>query len=184
MKPLSEKEYIAALEKLKRSPRDRIGIFGELGVTGIGAVAGAAASGPAATAAGAATLAGSSTLASILGGVFVTTTPIGWVIGSVVAGAGIGYAAAKLVRSGGKCDVYRTYSIRELEQRIKEIRLEADGTKSFEGKFQRAVTGIQHLVVNGRLSQTKATELIVGIQQKKIDFGDAFEVIEALSIVQ
>ena len=35
MKKLSMEEYIHALEKMKRSPRDRLGILGELGVTGL-----------------------------------------------------------------------------------------------------------------------------------------------------
>lgn len=180
MKQLSEKEYMSALEKMKRSPRDRIGVLGELGVTGIGAFAGAAISGAAASAAGAATLAGSTTLASILGGVFVTTTPVGWVVGSVAAGAGIGYAASKLVRSGGKADVYKIYSIRDLDERIRTIRAQAAGSTSFEEKFRRAITAVQHLVANGKIGQEKATEIIVGIQQHRIDVDEAFGIFESL----
>ena len=180
MRHLSEKEYVSALEKMKRSPRDRIGVLGELGVTGLGAAAGAAVSGAAAGAAGAATLAGSTTLGSILGGVFVTTTPIGWIIGSVTAGAGLGYAASKLVRSGGKADVYKIYSIRELETRIKTIREQAEGSTSFEDKFRRVLTAVQHLVASGKVTQEKATEIIVGIQQHRIDADEAFGIFETL----
>lgn len=180
MKHLSEKEYMSALEKMKRSPRDRIGILGELGVTGLGAAAGAAVSGAAAGAAGAATLAGSTTLASILGGVFVTTTPVRWVVGSVAAGAGLGYAASKLVRSGGKADVYKIYSIRELEERIRTIQAQAAGSTSFEEQFRRVITAVQHLVASGKLSQEKSTEIIVGIQQHRIDVDEAFGIFESL----
>lgn len=181
MKHLTEEEYLSALERMKRSPRDRIGILGELGVTGIGAVAGAAVSSAAAGAAGAATLAGSTTLASILGGVFVTTTPIGWVVGSVAAGAGIGYAASKLVRSGGKADVYKIYSIRDLEERVRTIRAQAAGTTSFEEKFRRAITAVQYLVVNRKIGQEKATEIILGIQQHRINVDEAFCILESLT---
>lgn len=180
MKHLSEKEYMSALEKMKRSPRDRIGILGELGVTGLGAAAGAAVSCAAAGVAGAATLAGSTTLASILGGVFVTTTPVGWVIGSVAAGAVLGYAASKLVRSGGKADVYKIYSIRDLEERIRTIRAQAAGSTSFEDQFRRVITAVQHLVANGKVSQEKATEIIVGIQQHRINVEEAFGIFESL----
>ncbi len=180
MKPLSEKEYLSALEKMKRSPRDRIGILGELSVTGLGAVAGAAVSGAAAGAAGAATLAGSTTLASILGGIFVTTTPVGWVVGAAAAGAGLGYAASKLVRSGGKADVYKLYSMRELEERIRTIRAQAAGSASFEERFRRAITAVQYLVANGKVNQDKATEIIVGIQQNRICVDEAFGIIEAM----
>jgi hypothetical protein len=181
MKPLTEKQYVDALEKMKTSPRDRIGILGELGVTGIGAAAGAAFSGAAAGAAGAATFAGSSTLASILGGVFITTTPIGWVVGSVAVGAGVGYAISKLVRSGGKADVYRVHSIQELETRIKQLRAESVDGATFEEKFQQVITGVQYLVVNGRIGQEKATELVAGVEQKKIDIDDGLKAIEDLA---
>jgi len=180
MKPLTKKQYVAALEKMKKSPRDRIGILGELGVTGLGAAAGAALSGAAAGVAGVATLAGSSTLASILGGVFITTTPIGWVVGSVAAGAGLGYAASKLVRSGGKSDVYRINSIRDLEARISQLKAKSATVASSEDKFRQVITGLQYLLVNGRVSQEKATELIVGIQQQKIAIDDVFQTIEQL----
>ncbi|MBV5330379.1 MAG: hypothetical protein JZU65_22565, partial [Chlorobium sp.] len=99
MKKLTIEEYVCALEKMKQNPRDRVGILGELGVTGLGLVAGVAASGAVAVAAGAATLAGSTTLASILGGIFVTTTPVGWIIGTAVAGGALAYSAGQLVRS-------------------------------------------------------------------------------------
>lgn len=92
MKKLSIEEYIRALEKMKRSPRDRLGILGELGVTGMGVTTGIALSGTVAVAAGTATLAGSTTLASLLGGIFVTTTPVGWVVGSAVVCGSLAYA--------------------------------------------------------------------------------------------
>ncbi|WP_273135250.1 hypothetical protein [Marinobacter vinifirmus] len=181
MKPLTEKQYIGALEKMKKSPRDRVGALGELGVTGLGAAAGAALSGAAAGAAGAATLAGSSTLGSILGGVFITTTPVGWVVGSVAAGACIGFAVSKMVRSGGRADEYRVHSMKELEVCIKKLRAKSRSGVSFEEQFHQVITGIQHLVVNGRLSQEKSTELIVRIEQRKIAIEEAFEIIGQLA---
>ena len=36
---LSAEEYINALEKMKESPRDRIGILGDLGPAGLGGLA-------------------------------------------------------------------------------------------------------------------------------------------------
>ncbi|WP_417517929.1 hypothetical protein [Marinobacter sp.] len=181
MKPLTEKQYVDALEKMKASPRDRIGILGELGATGMGAAAGAALSGAAAGAAGAATFAGSSTLASIMGGVFITTTPVGWIVGSVAVGAGVGYAISKLVRSGGKADVYRVHSIQELEARIKQIRAALADDAAFEEKFQQVITGVQYLVVNGRIDREKATELIAGVERKIIDVNDGLKAIEDLA---
>ena len=75
-------EYQNALLKIKESGRDKIGLFGEALGFGIGTVGGIGLAGTVASVAGASTLLGSTTLASILGGVFVTATPVGWVVGA------------------------------------------------------------------------------------------------------
>lgn len=80
-------------------------------------MAGASAAGALATAAGATTLLGSTTLASALGGIFVATTPIGWVVGTAAAGAATGYGIARLARSGGKYDRIRQELIRKLSRK-------------------------------------------------------------------
>ncbi|MEN5033732.1 hypothetical protein [Pseudomonas sp. TWI929] len=94
-----------AVEQLQG--RDRVGIVGEGAVVAGSVAAGAAAAGTVATAAGATTLLGSTTLAGALGGVFVTTTPVGWVVGTAALAGMAGYGLVKLVRSGSKQDVVR-----------------------------------------------------------------------------
>jgi hypothetical protein len=180
MQKLSIEEYVCALEKMKRNPRDRVGILGELGVTGLGVAAGAALSGSIAGVAGVATLAGSTTLASILGGVFVTTTPIGWIVGSVLAGGSLAYAAGKLVRSGGKCDTRRNMSIRELEQRIKAMRKEAQCSPVHNKKMSKIITCIQYLVSNFYMGQNKATEILAAIENKSLSVDEAFEHLQTI----
>lgn len=118
---LTKEEYIKALDKMKKSPKDRVGILGELGATGLGGIAGVGLAGAAASATGVATIFGSSTLGSILGGVFVTTTPVGWVVGSVAVGGAVGYGISKLASSGGKSDAIKQMNIRELQERIKTL---------------------------------------------------------------
>lgn len=118
---LSVEEYISALEKMKKSPKDRIGALGELGATGLGGIAGAGLASATAGAAGVATLFGSTTIGSILGGIFVTTTPLGWVVGSVAIGGVVGYGISKLVSSGGKSDAIKKMNINELQQRVTQL---------------------------------------------------------------
>jgi hypothetical protein len=84
----------------------------------MGAAAGAAASGTIAGAMGASTLFGSTSLASsILGTVFVTSTPVGWVVGSAVAAGALGLGIAKACSSGGKNDYIRQKWKKVLEQK-------------------------------------------------------------------
>lgn len=94
--------------------RDRVGIIGDGAVVAGSTLAGAALSGVAAGAAGATSLLGSTSLAGLLGGVFVTTTPVGWVIGSAAVVGAVGYGAVKLIRSGAQQDRVR----KEISQRL------------------------------------------------------------------
>lgn len=105
-----------ALDKLRG--RDRIGVASEGVAVAGSAAAGAALASGVAGAAGASTLLGSTTLAGWLGGVFVTATPIGWVLGSAVVAGAAGYGAVKLIRSGGKQDRLRAEATGRLSTRL------------------------------------------------------------------
>jgi hypothetical protein len=182
MKKLSMEEYIHALEKMKRSPRDRLGILGELGVTGLGVTTGVAISGTVAGVAGAATLAGSTALASLLGGVFVTTTPVGWIVGSAVVCGSLAYTLGKRVRSGSKCDTIKAQTIKELESRIAAMKKEAKLSQDDDEKMANVITTIQHLVVNRCLTQDKGTEILAAVEKKRLDIDEAFELLQGLLI--
>ncbi|MGE6384747.1 hypothetical protein ACQKEN_03615 [Pseudomonas sp. NPDC078416] len=106
------KKVAQAISQLEA--RDRVGVIGDGAVVAGSTLAGAALSGVAAGAAGATSLLGSTSLAGLLGGVFVTTTPVGWVIGSAAVVGAVGYGAVKLIRSGAQQDRVR----KEISQRL------------------------------------------------------------------
>ena len=111
-----ERDARHAIEKL--SSKDKVGVAGEhLAAVG-GVAAGIAAAGTVAGAAGATTLLGSGALASAMGGVFVTTTPVGWVIGSAALMGAAGYGIAKMIRSGSTQDQVRKEVAQRLNQRF------------------------------------------------------------------
>lgn len=180
MGKLSNDQYIQALEKMKNSPRDRVGILGELGVTVIGAGAGVAASGAIATAVGASTLLGSSTMGSLLGGIFVTTTPVGWVIGSAIGIGALAYGATKLVKSGGKSEAIKEMNIRELTEKISQKKRESEKTSVTEEKYKRLIESLQLLVINKRITQEKSNELLMNIENGRISADFAFNTIQGM----
>jgi len=113
----SEKDKLeSAIIELKK--KDKVGIAGEIVATTGGAISGIAASGAIASSAGATTLLGSTTLASIGGGVFVVSTPLGWVVGSALVAGSVGYGIAKLIRSGSKQDQERKNIVERLRKRL------------------------------------------------------------------
>ncbi|GAB5451611.1 MAG: hypothetical protein Hals2KO_19390 [Halioglobus sp.] len=108
-------ELLEALQRLEASRPDKIGLAGDLISTGVGVAGGVAASGTLASAAGMTTIFGSSTLGGALGGVFVATTPVGWVVGAGLAGGALAYGATRLIRSGEASD----HSLKSLYSRLK-----------------------------------------------------------------
>lgn len=101
---LQRQELIAALQRLEKAKPDKIGLAGDLLSTGVGVGAGTALSGSIAAALGATTILGSSTLGGALGGIFLASTPVGWVVGAGLAGGALAYGATRLVRSGATAD--------------------------------------------------------------------------------
>ena len=180
MKRPSIEEYLRALEKMKRNPRDRVGILGELGVAGLGVTAGVALSGSLAVVAGTATLAGSTTLASILGGIFVTKTPFEWISGAAIAGGALAYIAGKCLRSGSKCDIRREIYIRGLEERIHGLSQEAECRLDYDDKIEQLITGLQYLVSNLYIEQDKATDLLAAVEMKHMSVDEALGLVQTV----
>jgi len=177
---LSADEYISALEKMKKSSRDRIGVLGELGATGLGGVAGAGLAGATAGAVGVATIFGSSSLGSILGGIFVTTTPVGWVVGSVAIGGAVGYGISKLVSSGGKSDAIKQMNIRELHEKIKTLQNQSQYAQKSNDKMKKVIEGIQLLIKNNKLSQEESTALLASIEKGNMTIDFVFNTINEI----
>lgn len=112
-------EYQQAANKLRNSGNSVVGKLGETVMTATGGTAGYFASGTIASSYGASTLMGSTVAAKCaiwIGAPVVLTTPVGWVIGSVVAGSAIGLIATKVIKSGFKSDMNKEKLINELRQ--------------------------------------------------------------------
>ena len=118
MTPLSKDEYEVAYDAVKNAPSDRLGTAGIVASATLGAAGGSAAAGSIASVCGATTLFGSTSLASLLGGIVVTTTPVGWVAGSVGLGVALGLGAAQLIRSGTRADSQRRQVLKDLRDKI------------------------------------------------------------------
>jgi len=177
IKKFSKSDYIAALEKIKNSPKDRIGLLGDLGVTSVGLVAGLAASGTIASTLGLTTIFGSSTLGGVLGGVFVASTPVGWIVGSAVAAGAAAYGLSRVIRSGERSDAEKFKNIADLESRVRDIELESSTHENDEEKFRYLIEALQVSVQNG-FPQEKSNQLLERVVQGKLAPQFAFSFIQ------
>jgi len=174
MRSLSESEDTADIseeDKLKKSisaldGKDRVGLLGEGLGAAIGAAGGVAASGSIAAAAGATTFAGSSFLGSALGGVFVTATPVGWVIGSALVLGAAGYGASKLVRSGSEQDRVRAELVEKLTERLGRIQsVDAEQERSLQELNQLAAV----CIAGGLIDESGVSRMAGLVEDGKLD---------------
>ena len=142
-----------------------------------GGAVGAAAAGIIATAAGASTLLGSTSLASVLGGVFVTTTPIGWVVGVVVTAGAAGYGISKFIKSINKDHEHDEF-FKRIDKFIADlIDSGHDELRSIELK-KLLLSGIE----NKQLSELKAIDILSQIENCTLSIETAIERIKTLII--
>jgi hypothetical protein len=165
----STEDIESAISKLSKS--DRVGKASELLSVVGGAAAGASAAGAVASAAGATTLLGSTTLAGALGGVFVATTPVGWIAGCALAGSAAVYGVSRMLRSGGKNDQLRTEIVGRLSARLKALR-HLEGAEAPTATLREHV---EHALVDNTLSSEQAHRIIALVESGKMDPGVAIE---------
>jgi hypothetical protein len=182
MSKISKEDYIGALKKLEKSKDDAVGIFGDIVILCACGAAGAVGAGAIATFFGATTIFGSSALASIAGGVFVTTTPIGWIAGTASAGVAVAYGATKLIKSGAISNERKKQIIHEIKQKIYE-------DKSFNSKNMTDIFYIKKiagacaiLLENDMMEQEDIEALMNNINEKRISTEASYDfIIELLN---
>jgi len=178
--PDDEADIKQAIKKLRG--KDKLGVTGEtLGVAG-SAAAGAAAAGSIASALGVTTLLGSSSLASVLGGIFVTATPVGWVIGSAALAGATGYGIVKLVRSGSNQDLVRKELIERLTARLEALR-NSKVSNSNDPLIQINQL-MALLMMNGSLTEDSATRMIQLIEDGNLAKKTCLERIKSMALAE
>jgi len=168
MSNLKKQDYIEALKRLENSTDDKIGILGKLGIATTGATAGALGASTVASAVGATTLFGSSTLASIAGGILVTTTPLGWVIGTAAAGTAAAYGISKLLESGATNDERKRVSISQIKKKIDDYARDSK-KESSSNKINKVAGAYAILLENDLITQEKVSSILSGIEDGKLD---------------
>ena len=133
--------------------------------------------GAAAGAAGAATFLGSSTLGSVVGGLLVTTTPVGWVVGCAVAGAATAYGVSKLIRSAGRNDRVREEIVARLSKRLGSLK---SVTSSQFSLLKTLKVAVEQAVREGNLTSEQAIRIVTLVEANKLDSQVALTRVQAL----
>lgn len=172
--PAEHEKISAAISKLEG--RDKVGVSAEILGTAGGAAAGAAAAGTVASLAGASTILGSTTLGSALGGVFVATTPVGWLVGSAVVAGAAGYGLAKMARSGARQDEVRKEIISRLRKR--QHALEEDGSNP--PSLAEFVQLVDAALAQGSITEAQGLRLVGLVERGSLSVQSAADRLRAL----
>lgn len=166
-------QYIQALEKLEKEPMNKSKILSNIGIVGSGAALGFFAAPTVAAGLGATTILGSSAVATALGGIFVTTTPLGWIIGTGVAGGYLLYSISKFVKSGAQNDLQKMQNIKVLK---KEIEKERNQQKTTDEKIAKLAGIYAKLLKFELVSEEDIKTMLEQIQAGTINIDFAFEI--------
>lgn len=174
---MDNNKYLNTVNKLNQQGKDKIGKVGKLFSTTIGATAGGLLSPYIASTAGAKTLLGSTWLANLLGGVFVTTTPIGWVMGGIVGGASIGYLIAKLISSGTKSDCKKEELIEKLKQAAEAQRQKENLIKITPNKLMELEKLLLSANNSANITSGQINDILNATKEGKIDIDELIEML-------
>lgn len=180
-------ELVAALRRLEEARPDKIGLAGDLVNTGFGVAGGVAASGAIAAAAGTTTILGSRTLVGSLGGVFLASTPVGWVIGAGLAGGALAYGATRMIRSGESADQTRQTLLQRLKARLSreakaELLVAEDvPVRQFEiedkDSYYAFVAVLRRSVESGNIETERAKRLMAAVTSGDLSVVEATELL-------
>ncbi len=163
----------------KLDSRDRVGVAGEvLGALG-GAAGGATAAGTLAAAAGATTIPVLTSTAGWFGITVLSTTPVGWIVGSGLAAGLIAVGVARLIFSGGKQDQIRKDLIGRL--RRKTAGRQVFAAAILDSKHLSSVISVIDAALEQELiDQVMAYRIVSLVARGKLDPDLAIERIRAV----
>lgn len=176
---ISKAQYEKALRKLKG--KDAVGRAGEVLGSAGGAVAGASAAGAIAAAAGATTLLGSTTLAGVLGGVFVTATPVGWIIGSAAVAGLAAFGLAKMIRSGTRQDAIREKLADSIKGKVRAMDSCKPGQPTEASPRLRLNLKLAKAVNTGALTEENSRRILLLVEKNALSVDVALDRVGKLS---
>ena len=156
-------------------------LLGDAGITVMGAVLGGASAGSVAGLAGVTTIGGLTTAASWLGIAAVAATPVGWVAGSAVAGAGAAYGISRLIRGAAYSEAKRKQLVRDIENRIMDVERKEAASCVTESDKMDFMCSLSEPLRRNLISPEHVRKLMEGIENGTIKLSDACRSIERIA---
>lgn len=173
-----KEQLLKALNDLAKGTRDKVRIFGDIGITIAGVALGAAASGTIAAASGATGIWGLTTAMSWLGISVVAATPAGWIAGTAVAGGAAAYGISRLIHGGGRNEGKLKQIRRHLKDQLRDIERKENASNVSEDDLRKFYSFLKKPLEDDLIEPETIHKLIAGIEEGKIKLSDAYRLVK------
>jgi hypothetical protein len=178
-KPTKE-QLVRMIDELEKNPDDKGRILGDIGITVLGVVSGAAAAGTLASVVGATSVWGLTSAASWLGLTAVSATPVGWIIGTAVAGGALAYSVSRMIHGGGLSEGRKLELLQKYREEANFIDVK-ERSGSISDKDRTAfIISLRELIDKDAISPEKAIKLIEQVEHGRIPISQAIELVQAI----
>lgn len=179
-KEVSKKQLLKVIGDLEASPSDRVRILGDVGITSVGLGLGAAAAGTVATIAGVTAYPVLTTAASWLGASLVAATPVGWIVGTALAGGALAYGVSRLIRNGGLSEGRKRELLQLYREHLQEMQRREQTQEITAPDRNRFITSLREVIEKDAISPQKAFQLIDAVERGAIPLSQAYSLVAGL----
>ena len=177
---ITKDQLIKMIDRLEKNPEDKIRLLGDMGITFIGAGLGATAAGSIAGAVGATSIFGLTAVAELVGLSVFASTPVGWIVGTTLAGGILAYGISRLIRDGGLAEGRKLELLQQYRKAAKDMQAKEQAASITESDKNAFIISIRELIDKDILSPDEAADLITHVEQGRIPLSQAFSMIESL----
>lgn len=170
----TKKRLLKVIDDLETSPSDRVRILGDVGITSVGAALGAAGAGTLAAAAGA------TTAFSLFGFTLAAATPVGWVVGTAVAGGALAYGISRLIRNGGMSEGRKRELLQVYREQLREVQRREQVQEITDPDRNRFIASLREVIEKDVISPEKAFQLIEAVERGAMPLSQAYSLVAGL----
>jgi hypothetical protein len=116
-----------------------------------------------------------------MGGVFVTATPVGWVVGCALAAGALGYGISRLVRSGAEADITRERLRKSIQADLNRKHAgHGQSPEQFEKGVNELILLLERATKTNLISLEVADRILSLVRQSKLPVALAVRRIRAV----
>ncbi len=176
-KSLKEK-LLNTIGKLEQNPNDKVRILGDIGIVGVGTVLGTASAGAIAAAAGATSVPVLTTIGSWVGLGIFSATPVGWMVGTAVAGGAAAYGISRLINDGARAEERSRLILAKLKERLKEIAKKEKASEIEEIDKTKFYIFLKDPLEREFIDAEDAQNLMVAVENGQMPLEEAYRLVE------